>query len=78
MPGVCREQHTAKARYTVCLAFAVCLGRAHGKSDICRVLLTANFRTHGKGRLSGSALEVANGTSSKASRPNGPCTKRTW
>jgi len=45
----------ANARYTVCLAFAVCLGWVHGKPDLCRVLLTANRRAHGKCRLSVSA-----------------------
>lgn len=54
VPCFCRVLLTAKAKYTVCLVFAVCLGWAHGKPGLCRVLLTANSRAHGKGRLSGS------------------------
>ena len=49
--GVCCVQHTTKTRYTVYLTFAVCVGWAHGKFDLYRVLLMANWRRHGKDHL---------------------------
>jgi len=54
VPSVCRVGLTTKTKYTVCLAFAVCLSCTHGKSGLYRVLLTANSQT--KHRLSDSEL----------------------
>jgi len=43
-PPVCREQHTAKARFAVCPAHTHGKRQAHSIPGLCRVLHTANTR----------------------------------